>query len=269
MSATLPKHHTLGTLEMDKRCSTCEKTTDTDADYCSTCGSMLEVLPTKPLSGSGLKRCGKCNKSLSTDRAFCRTCGTALEQVQKGRSGITNTTWFAVAAIGGILLILIIIGAAVSDDSSPQRQATPASTRTPTPAASTPTLAPTPAASTPTLAPTPAASTPTLAPTPAASTPTLAPIVACDDDCVQEHFLTAEVYCPPYIESVAEWDYDWTDGWLESKFDRAHRLDGGVVRYVGDKIKFQNGFGAWQHVSYTCDIDTSTEAVVGYNVTER
>ena len=82
MSATLPKHHTLGTLEMDKRCSTCEETTDTDADYCSTCGSMLEVLPTKLLSGSGLKRCGKCNKSLSTDRAFCRTCGTALEQVQ-------------------------------------------------------------------------------------------------------------------------------------------------------------------------------------------
>jgi len=28
----------------------------------------------------------------------------------------------------------------------------------------------------------------------------------------------------------------------------------GIVTTIGDKIKMQNGFGAWQHMTYECDI---------------
>ena len=34
------------------------------------------------------------------------------------------------------------------------------------------------------------------------------------------------------------------------------------VTYVGDKIKFQNGFGAWQFATYACDYDPIADDVL-------
>ncbi len=32
----------------------------------------------------------------------------------------------------------------------------------------------------------------------------------------------------------------------------------GALTYIGDKIQFQNGFGAWQNHIYECDYDAGT-----------
>jgi len=37
---------------------------------------------------------------------------------------------------------------------------------------------------------------------------------------------------------------------------------------VGDKIKFQNGFGAWRPMTYFCAFDTASETVVSVHVIE-
>lgn len=63
--------------------------------------------------------------------------------------------------------------------------------------------------------------------------------------------------CRKIVESYAEYDYEWIDGWLEVKFDRYQWGDDDkkTIIYGGDKIKFQNGFGAWQRYTYLCRVD--------------
>jgi len=48
--------------------------------------------------------------------------------------------------------------------------------------------------------------------------------------------------------------YKWTDGSHE------------VITAIGDKIQFQNGFGAMQNHIYFCDIDINTREVVNIRV---
>jgi hypothetical protein len=64
-------------------------------------------------------------------------------------------------------------------------------------------------------------------------------------------------YCQKSVEKLAKFDFEWTDGWLDTKFPSylTKTQRPGVVVLVGDKIKFQNGFGAWQKVKYYCAYD--------------
>jgi tetratricopeptide (TPR) repeat protein len=89
----------------------------------------------------------------------------------------------------------------------------------------------------------------------------------CREDlaCVGEKALVAAaVRCRPEVERLAAHNFEWTDGWLESKFSHYRWRDRNqaIVTFVGDKIKYQNGFGAWTLSIYECDFDTKTERVV-------
>lgn len=42
--------------------------------------------------------------------------------------------------------------------------------------------------------------------------------------------------------------------WLDEK--------AGTLTYIGDKIQFQNGFGAWQTHIYECDYNPATESAL-------
>ena len=42
--------------------------------------------------------------------------------------------------------------------------------------------------------------------------------------------------------------------------------DRGILTYIGDKIRFQNGFGAWQDMIYECDYDPSTKSAMDVRV---
>ena len=88
------------------------------------------------------------------------------------------------------------------------------------------------------------------------------PIVNCDQDCRENFATEAEVRCPSHIEDLAKYDHEWTDGILGPKFARASDLGGGLVMYSGDEVKFQNGFGAWQKMSYSCTIQVNNLAVI-------
>ena len=81
--------------------------------------------------------------------------------------------------------------------------------------------------------------------------------VACRNDLQcwgKKHALRAIFACQPLIESLAKYDYRWTDSWLESKLGRFRWNDRkeGSISYTGDKVQFQNPFGAWQKVTYWC-----------------
>lgn len=80
----------------------------------------------------------------------------------------------------------------------------------------------------------------------------------------EKHSISAAVYCEKYVEKLAQYSHEWTDGILEPKFShyRWKNIDKGVVTYIGDKIKFQNGFGAWQNYVYECDFDPAAETIL-------
>jgi len=74
------------------------------------------------------------------------------------------------------------------------------------------------------------------------------------------------------IERMAKHDVRWTDGFMESKFSKlrwANLKDGALtITYIGDKIQFQNGFGAWTNYIYFVDYDTINEKVVDIRLRE-
>ena len=88
------------------------------------------------------------------------------------------------------------------------------------------------------------------------------PIVDCDMACREKFATEAEVKCPRHIEDLAKYDYEWTDGVLGMKFTTARDNGGGLVTYGGDEVKFQNGFGAWQKMNYSCTIQVNNLAVI-------
>ncbi|ASP77722.1 hypothetical protein CDO27_06915 [Sinorhizobium meliloti] len=71
--------------------------------------------------------------------------------------------------------------------------------------------------------------------------------------------------CQEPIQRLAKNNFEWTDGWSEPKLPRALWLNQSqkTVTYVGDKIKFQNGFGAWIIHTYECDYDPTNHTVLG------
>ena len=80
----------------------------------------------------------------------------------------------------------------------------------------------------------------------------------------EDGWAAATARCPDEIAKLAKWDFEWTDSWSEAKFShyRWKSQKDGIVTYIGDKLKMQNGFGAWKHVRYTCDFDPVTKTVL-------
>ena len=79
----------------------------------------------------------------------------------------------------------------------------------------------------------------------------------------KQHSARASVECRPYVERLAKNNFEWADGWTEAKFPRARiSKNGALITYVGDAIKFQNGFGAWIYHTYECDYDPTGQQVL-------
>jgi len=62
----------------------------------------------------------------------------------------------------------------------------------------------------------------------------------------------------------------WTDGTLEPKFSmfRWGSKDSTIVTMLGDKVQFQNGFGAYTDMIYECDFEVTTRLPLGVRVRE-
>lgn len=73
----------------------------------------------------------------------------------------------------------------------------------------------------------------------------------------------ATVACRKEIQRLAKWQSEWTDGWTAPMFKQIAWADKKHARilYRGDRIKFQNGFGAWQNHVYDCIFDPAGEYV--------
>ena len=84
----------------------------------------------------------------------------------------------------------------------------------------------------------------------------------------EEYFGAAEWDCAKAVERRANWDFEWLDGVFSFKFDRYETTveTPGVLVVLGDKVKFQNGFGAWTRMNYSCHYDGPNERVLSVDV---
>lgn len=60
--------------------------------------------------------------------------------------------------------------------------------------------------------------------------------------------------CQVAVERLANYDVKWTSGFSGPSFASWSWADSdaGTVILVGNQVKFQNGFGAWQRHAYQC-----------------
>lgn len=80
----------------------------------------------------------------------------------------------------------------------------------------------------------------------------------------EKKFVTASVHCKAPVEKLAKYSARWTDGTFDTKFSHYRWLnrEQGTVTYIGDKVEFQNGFGAFQKYIYECDFNPATDVVM-------
>jgi hypothetical protein len=86
-----------------------------------------------------------------------------------------------------------------------------------------------------------------------------------DLQCWMERKLPEASYpCEKAVEGLAKYSSKWTDSTFEFKFDhmRWANKEKGVLIFIGDKIKFQNGFGAYQNSIYECTYDPASKTVL-------
>ena len=77
----------------------------------------------------------------------------------------------------------------------------------------------------------------------------------------------AALRCVREVERFAQYQAEWTDGTLQTKFYMFRWQEpGSVITMLGDRVRFQNGFGAWQNMVYECDMDVRSKAVLDVRV---
>lgn len=170
-----------------------------------------------------LKKCPECGNEISKKAQQCPKCGAP------GKRRTSRFTWLVT-----ILVVVGFIGVFSADD-QPTRSSSDAP-ESPEPVQDS------------------AAET--------ESSECQAGDLQCNGD---KYIYDAESACAPKIEALAKYDYEWTDGWLGSKFSRFAWVEGRdrrVMRYFGDTLKLQNGFGAWQPHQYYCDFDLTSGAAL-------
>lgn len=72
-----------------------------------------------------------------------------------------------------------------------------------------------------------------------------------------------------YLRSIAKHDFKWDDdakGFLHEKFGsfRKSVASYGVITYISDKAKLQNGFGAFNPITLYCDYESRQKKVLKY-----
>ena len=81
-----------------------------------------------------------------------------------------------------------------------------------------------------------------------------------------EHRADLTIACKPEIARRAQYQFEWTHGLLGQAFDRFTVRNDGRIRAFGDQVKFQNGFGAWQNMNYSCTFDPEGNEVITVTV---
>lgn len=85
-----------------------------------------------------------------------------------------------------------------------------------------------------------------------------------DIQCLGDKLMVAAaVRCVNPVERLAKHSAKWVDGAMEMKFSHFKWGPGKQsLTMIGDKVQFQNGFGAYTNMVYECDLSLDGERVL-------
>lgn len=95
--------------------------------------------------------------------------------------------------------------------------------------------------------------------------------ISSDADCKRDiqcwgerHASSAAGRCKPQIERLAQYSHEWIDGIGAPMFARWGWRDAesGALAYMGDRLRLENGFGAWQNHIYVCYYQPQGQQVI-------
>jgi len=184
--------------------------------------------------------CSSCGVKLNGE-AFCPNCGTAFTQsVQprksKPRKRLRQFVLYVFVGFGILMLIGIL---ANSDDSSSNTVESSNSSAS--------------------------GSQPSTKSAQTSAAPTEADLKSADY-LDSNYGISAEAACEvgadDYLRQSVKYDFAWDKtGLFEEKFDSYLRAvkSPGILTLVTNKVKIQNGFGAFEHVTLLCDYDTQAK----------
>ncbi len=80
----------------------------------------------------------------------------------------------------------------------------------------------------------------------------------------KENIVDAAIDCRIHIEKLSQFSSRWTTDKSFERFSHFRWLDkdNATLTFIGDKIEFQNGFGAYQPHTYECDYEPASKAVL-------
>ncbi|MGP3001453.1 MULTISPECIES: hypothetical protein [Serratia] len=89
-----------------------------------------------------------------------------------------------------------------------------------------------------------------------------------DSRCVFETYLAdAAIQCRPLVEKSSKYDFEWTDGLLTPMFSRQiHDPKKHQMIFIGDQVKFTNGFNAKSTMTYACTFDYQTKQITDFKI---
>ncbi|KZQ99270.1 hypothetical protein A3N66_07370 [Enterobacter hormaechei subsp. steigerwaltii] len=84
-----------------------------------------------------------------------------------------------------------------------------------------------------------------------------------------QNLVDAVTKCKPLIEKTAKYEYEWTDSLVDTIFSHGRiNAKKNELTFIGDKIKFSNGFNAKMNMTYACTLDLKTKQVVDIRMSE-
>lgn len=92
-----------------------------------------------------------------------------------------------------------------------------------------------------------------------------------DANCMAARYVDkVSARCSHEVERHAKYSFRWKDSPTEPRFVKAAWEDeaAGRLAYIGDRIQFQNMFGAHQDMKYICSYDINADRVVSARVYE-
>ncbi|EOU1316490.1 zinc-ribbon domain-containing protein [Klebsiella pneumoniae] len=90
-----------------------------------------------------------------------------------------------------------------------------------------------------------------------------------DGACLAEsHKHTAWLECQKYIKKSAQYEYEFTDNFIDGGFTRFVYDNNGKISYFGDKVKFSNAFNAKKTMNYLCVYDIKTKTIVDFSISQ-
>ncbi|MGO2258570.1 MAG: hypothetical protein ACTH5S_12325 [Hafnia alvei] len=89
-----------------------------------------------------------------------------------------------------------------------------------------------------------------------------------DSTCIfEKNWIQVSKLCRPIIEKSSKYEFEWADGMFTPMFSHSqYKQSKNTMTFIGDKVKFTNGFNAKTTMTYYCTYDLKNKELVDFKI---